>query len=143
VTPSVLLPDLVEDYFYTRHYKMFPVEDGHLIGCVTLRDLKEVPRDRWQDTAVRAIARPCSDLDTIGPDADALEALTTMHRTQNRRLMVAEGDRLIGVLTLKDMLEFSVAQARAGGRRGRRQVRRTAQACRRHVTGRLERAEGS
>ena len=107
VAPSLPLSDLIEDHVYTRHHKMFPVvEDDRLIGCVTLRDLKEVPRDRWPDTTVRAIARPCSDLNSIGPDTDALEALTIMHRTRNGRLMVTEADRLAGVLTLKDMLQF-------------------------------------
>ncbi len=33
-------------------------------------------------------------------------ALNLMHRSGNSRLMVVEGDRLLGILSLKDMLKF-------------------------------------
>jgi CBS domain-containing protein len=35
-----------------------------------------------------------------------MEVLSTMSRTQNSRFLVIEGDRLVGVVTLKDMLRF-------------------------------------
>jgi hypothetical protein len=45
VPPSISLRRLVEDYIYKYHYKMFPVlEDGKLLGCVTTREIKEIPR---------------------------------------------------------------------------------------------------
>jgi Mg2+/Co2+ transporter CorC len=48
----------------------------------------------------------CSAATAIAPDADAMEVLSTMSRTQNSRYLVMEGDRLVGVLSLKDMLKF-------------------------------------
>jgi CBS domain-containing protein len=35
-----------------------------------------------------------------------MEALSTMSRTRNSRLLVVDGDRLVGVITLKDLLQF-------------------------------------
>jgi hypothetical protein len=35
-----------------------------------------------------------------------MQALSAMNRTQNSRFLVMEGDRLVGVVTLKDMLKF-------------------------------------
>ena len=35
-----------------------------------------------------------------------MEVLAAMSRTQNSRYLVMEDDRLVGVLTLKDMLKF-------------------------------------
>jgi signal-transduction protein with cAMP-binding, CBS, and nucleotidyltransferase domain len=35
-----------------------------------------------------------------------MSALAAMNRTGVSRLMVAEGDRLLGILTLKDLLRF-------------------------------------
>ena len=106
VPPSVSVQDLVEDYFYKYHFKMFPVvQDGRLIGCVTSRDVKQVPRHEWTHHTVAEVARQCED-NTIGPEVDAMNALATMHRTGNSRLMVVEGDRLLGIIALKDMLKF-------------------------------------
>lgn len=108
VPASTSLSELVEDYIYKHHYKMFPVvEDGRrLIGCVTSRQVKEFSRDEWPSKTVGEIADSCSADNRVGPDEDAMKALSTMNRTGSSRLMVVEGERLVGILTLKDMLNF-------------------------------------
>ena len=35
-----------------------------------------------------------------------MHALALMHRTGNSRFMVVENNRLVGIVTLKDMLKF-------------------------------------
>jgi CBS domain-containing protein len=42
----------------------------------------------------------------VGADTDAMEALSRMSRTGMSRLMVVDGDRLLGILSLKDLLRF-------------------------------------
>ncbi len=107
VEPSASVRELVEDYIYRHHFKMFPVvEDGHLRGCVTTRDVRELPRDRWESQHVAEIAEPCSPENTIRADADATEALAKMSRNGSSRLMVVEGDRLLGMIALKDLMRF-------------------------------------
>ncbi len=107
VPPSLSVAELVDNHVYRYHYKMFPVvEEGRLTGCVSVRDIKELPREEWGRTTVESIMRRCAPENTVGPETDALAALTTMHRTQNGRLLVAQGDRLVGLVTLKDMLKF-------------------------------------
>ncbi len=107
VPPSLSVADLVEDYIYRYHFKMFPVVDsGKLLGCVTTRRVKEVPRDQWSRKRVDELANECSKENTISPDADAMEALSSMSRNRVSRLMVVEDSRLMGVISLKDMLRF-------------------------------------
>jgi Zn-dependent protease/predicted transcriptional regulator len=107
VPPEISVKQLIDDYAYRYHHKMFPVvENGRLIGCVSVNDIKAIPRERWSATTVAKIMQPCSAATAIAPDADAMEVLTAMSRTQNSRFLVMEGDRLVGVLTLKDMLKF-------------------------------------
>jgi len=107
VPPGISVAQLIDDYLYRYHHKMFPVvEDGRLIGCVSMNDVKSVPREQWATTTVAKITQPCSAATAIDPDADAMEVLSTMSRTQNSRFLVMEGDCLVGVVTLKDMLRF-------------------------------------
>ncbi len=107
VPRAISVEQLVEEYVYKYHFKMFPVVDGErLVGCVTTRQIKELPREEWDRTSVGALASGCSQDNTVPPGADAMEALATMNRNQASRLMVVEGDRLLGVLTLKDLLQF-------------------------------------
>ena len=86
---------------------MLPVvEKENLAGCVTTRQVKNIPRGDWSKTIVRDIASSCSKDNTISPDFDAMDAFSIMSRTGNGRLLVAEGHRLVGVITLKDIMRF-------------------------------------
>ena len=104
---SISVKELVEDYIYNYHYKMYPVvEGGELIGCITTRQVKDIPRDQWTSRTVGNVAIRCSPENTIDPAADALKALSVMSRTGNSRLMVVDDDRLVGIITLKDIMGF-------------------------------------
>jgi predicted transcriptional regulator len=107
VPSEISVKKLIDDYVYRYHHKMFPVvEDGRRIGCISINDIKAIPRERWAETTVSKIMQPCSAATAVAPDADAMEVLTAMSRSQNSRYLVLEGERLVGVLTLKDMLKF-------------------------------------
>ena len=108
VPASISLKELVEDYVYRHHYKMFPVMENSdkLAGCITTKQLRDVPRDKWDQTKVRDMAVQCSPENTIESTEDAMKALSKMKQTGASRLMVVEGDHLVGIISLKDMLEL-------------------------------------
>jgi predicted transcriptional regulator len=100
VSPEITLDRLVEDYIYHYHHKLFPVVDGdHLVGCMTTREVKQVPREQWPRTSVGDVAEALSDQNTIAPGTDAVKALSRMHQNRTGRLMVAENGRLIGIIS--------------------------------------------
>lgn len=108
VTPSISLDQLVDDYIYKYHYKMYPVVQGEdqLLGCINLNQLKEIPREEWAMRHVADVLDTCSSDNIIELHADAVKALAKMRRTGNSRLMVVDNGRLEGIITLKDMLDF-------------------------------------
>ena len=53
-----------------------------------------------------AIMTPCNDGNKISADTPAVEALAQMGRAKNGRMMVVQGAQLVGVVTLKDLLDF-------------------------------------
>lgn len=107
VSRAMSVADLVEGYVYRYHHKLFPVVDGdRLIGCVTTRAAKELPQSEWTRQSVSAVMQPCSADNTVGPDTEAVEALSRMSRTGQSRLMVVEDGRLLGIIALEDLLKF-------------------------------------
>jgi Zn-dependent protease/predicted transcriptional regulator len=108
VPASVSVDQLVEDYIYRYHYKMFPVVEngGRLIGCVTTKQVKELSREEWDQKKVGDIARDCSEDNSIKPDADAVEALSGMRRNGASRMMVVDEGKLVGIISLKDMVKW-------------------------------------
>ena len=82
VPDSLTVAKLVEDYIYKYHYKMFPVMAGDkLAGCITTRQVKDIPREAWDRETIREAASPCSEENTISPDTDAVKALAMMNQT--------------------------------------------------------------
>jgi Zn-dependent protease len=107
VPDSITVERLVEDYIYKYHYKMFPVMEGDkLVGCITTRQVKDIPREAWSRETIREAASPCSAENTVSPQTDAVKALALMSQGGISRLMVVENGRLVGLVTLKDLLDF-------------------------------------
>jgi Zn-dependent protease/CBS domain-containing protein len=109
VSPDLSIEDLVEDYIYPKHFKMFPVVPAgseKLAGCVTTNGVRKVPREEWNQHTVREVLQPCSPENTISPDTDAIDALAQISKSGQSRLMVVDRDRLVGILALKDLTGF-------------------------------------
>lgn len=121
VPPDISIKDLVEEYVYKHHFKMYPVtKDGGLVGCITTKEIKAVPRDKWAERKVADVAQPCSPENSIGPDTDATVALSLMGKTGQSRLMVTEGGRLVGLIALKDLLRFLTVKMDLSGEEAER-----------------------
>ena len=107
VPPTLTIQELVDDYVYVYHFKMFPVVNrGQVLGCISTRDIKTIQQHFWKQHMVQDILTPCSADNTIGSRVDALTALTKMNQTGLSRLMVIDDNRLVGVIALKDLLAF-------------------------------------
>jgi len=120
VSPELSVRELVEDYVYRYHHKVLPVvRDGRLLGCVTTAQVGE---DQWGRRTVAEIMEPCSEENTISPETDALEAMPKMQRTGRSPLLVVDRGQLVGILSLRDPLEFLTLKLQFEGRRGQRAV---------------------
>ncbi|HQI00225.1 MAG TPA: site-2 protease family protein [Deltaproteobacteria bacterium] len=115
------IDDLVHNYFYRYHYKMFPVqtESGKLEGCITLDKIKSVPKDQWKDTTVEDVASGCAPNNTVDASTDALNVMAKMNREGVSKLLVTEDGALEGIVTLKDLFDFfSIKADLEGGEEG-------------------------
>ena len=81
-----------------------------LVGCVTARDVKELSPNEWNVRTVDDVAKPCSDQNTVTPEADALKVLTKMRQTGLGRLLVADRGRLLAIVSMRDLLNFLAAK---------------------------------
>ncbi|MFP4398018.1 MAG: M50 family metallopeptidase [Desulfonatronovibrio sp.] len=107
VPGDISLQDLVENYIYRHHFKMFPVMEGDLLkGCVTTRQVGEIERENWPDITVREIARQCSLENTVDPEEDVIKVLGKMNKTGQSRMMVVKDGQLKGVISLKDIMAY-------------------------------------
>ena len=107
VAPWATVETLVKDYAYKHHQRMFPVaENGNLFGCIDLGQVKTLPLGEWGRHAVLEYTQPCTPENSIAPEDDATEALARMGRSHTGRLLVVEDSKLVGVIALRDVMQF-------------------------------------
>ncbi|HET8725940.1 MAG TPA: site-2 protease family protein [Alphaproteobacteria bacterium] len=138
VAPDLALTRLVEDYFYRHRHKLFPgVREGAPVGCVRTAHVAATAREDWDRLTVADVMEPLKDDNAIAPGVDAFDALARMRETGHTRLLVVDGGRLLGILCLRDMLEFLslTLEFEAGPRRGGISTRRTGPGAMRPGTG--------
>ena len=101
VRPGLSVADLFDRMLDDRYSGYPVVEDGDIVGIVTLDDIKAVsPEDRETQQVGSIMQR---DLTTISLDNTAMEAFTQLSRSQTGRLLVMDGDRFVGLITRTDI----------------------------------------
>lgn len=116
VSGDTNLKDLVENYIYQYHYKMFPVKDGNALkGCINTKQLGEIDRANWPDILVRETMKECSMENTVSPDEDVIKVLGKMNQTGLSRMMVVENQELVGIISLKDIMAYLSARMELAG----------------------------
>jgi Zn-dependent protease/CBS domain-containing protein len=110
VTPDTSVADLMETMFRQRHTGYPVVENGELVGMVTLddaRQVSEVERDAYTVEDVMS-----NDLKTIPASEDAMSAFEKIQEHGIGRLLVVDADgELAGLISRTDLMTaFDIIQ---------------------------------
>jgi CBS domain-containing protein len=116
VTESVSLDDLVQNYFYRYLFVSFPVvgDGGELIGMVSVKQVKDVPKDSWYEKKVRDIMIKASEIQVLSPNEEASRALNLLMRNELGRIPVVDGKRLVGIITRRDIMTLLMIKSDLG-----------------------------
>ena len=107
VGPETSLADFLHSFVYRYHHRLFPVADnGRLLGAISARQLRRVPGSERMYRKVRTATIPLAALPTVTPDSGALQALGRMREAGRSRLLVVDHERLAGIVTTRDLLDF-------------------------------------
>ena len=107
VPPDLTLDRLVDEYFYRYRFRSFPVlEGGRLVGMVGLKDLQAVSRGDWPATPVWRAMHQVREANFVHPDDDLLSVFRKMTDADKGHLPVAQGDRLVGIVTRHDIMNL-------------------------------------
>jgi len=115
--PPTCLPDcsvnrLVHEHIMRTDDQAFPVlDDGRLVGLVTLEDVRKVSRHAWDTTTVSEIMTPADQLTVVTPGEDAAEALNKLVQRDVRQLPVLRDGQLVGLLRRRDIIKWLQLQA--------------------------------
>lgn len=111
VPPETSVASFIEDFVYGYHHRTFPVTaDDALIGSVGTNEVARLDRSAWAATPIKTIMVPTRPDDVVTPQTPTLTALAQMQRTGRSRLWVVDQGRLVGVVSLHDVVELLSAR---------------------------------
>jgi Zn-dependent protease/predicted transcriptional regulator len=114
------LREAIEEYFLHYPHKAYPVVDGsHFIGVLTLRDIQEAGRDRWEELHAGDLAARQVPLPELRPDDSVIKALRLFAESDQSRLPVVENGHLVGLLCARDVMDLMEIRAGLSPDRGR------------------------
>ncbi|MFJ8358159.1 site-2 protease family protein [Streptomyces sp. NPDC093984] len=102
MTTAQFLADTPFDRF--RH-SAFPVlaPDGGVAGLVTAGAIRDVPPHARPTTTIGEVMRPLPDIETAAPGDMVVDLLPRLQESRERRALVLDDGRLVGIVTLADI----------------------------------------
>jgi Zn-dependent protease/CBS domain-containing protein len=122
VGPHLTIGRFMDQVAWSRRYTTYPVvEDGRPAGLLAFRSVAGVPRAEWDTRLVGESMIPRERVPVLRASQSAADALAALGDGEIHRGLVLDGDRLVGFLSITDLL-----RALEVGGRGRERPRRAA-----------------
>ncbi len=102
ISPHATVRDLLAKMMVEKHLGYPVVEDGRLVGIVTLEDAQKVPGEQQSTLTVGQIMT--SKVITVAPGTPAMEAIQAITRARIGRLVVLENEQVVGIVSRSDLI---------------------------------------
>jgi Zn-dependent protease/predicted transcriptional regulator len=104
VPAQATVAEVIGRYVRPTKFSAFPLVDAdqRLVGLATVRRMAMLPRDGWSTTPVSAAAAAPPEIVQCRPQDQLSVVATRMQNSADRRAVVLERGRLVGILTPSD-----------------------------------------
>jgi CBS domain-containing protein len=108
IGPGLNLEELIRDYVLVTGRDFFAIADqGKLLGIVTARNIKQVPKNRWGSTLVGTIMTPWRVAGATSGEQPAAHVLEKIDQFGVDHLPIAENGDIIGVVIRDDLYRLA------------------------------------
>lgn len=100
------ITEAVDDYFLRYDHSAFPVVSEDRSGLLTLRAVRQVPKDQWD---IRHVWTAMTDLDqtcTVNPETPMNKVMERLREQEQDRVLVVEDGRILGIITPRDVARW-------------------------------------
>ena len=105
VGPNVTIGQFMDDIVRNRRYTTYPVTDnGRVLGLLPFRCVAEVPRREWDARPVRDCMLLRSTVPVVSEEDELIDVAAELGASGVRRALVLDGERLVGLLSITDVL---------------------------------------
>ena len=105
-SPGLSVRDFVMEHALRRGHRALPVvEDGRLVGIVSVADARHVEQDAWGATPVSTVMTRVP-LKTLPPEADLAAAMELMVENSIHQVPIVRDGTLVGMVSRADVMRY-------------------------------------
>ena len=105
-SPGLSVRDFVMEHALRRGHRALPVvEDGRLVGIVSVADARHVEQEAWGATPVSAVMTRVP-LKTLPPEADLAAAMELMVENSIHQVPIVRDWTLVGMVSRADVMRY-------------------------------------
>jgi Zn-dependent protease len=107
VAPEWSVARLVDEGVLHSDQRAFPVlREGHMVGMVSLDDVRRLARADWPARTVAEIMTPLEALVRVAPQEDAQRVMNLLGKASVNQIAVLEQDQLRGLIRREDIFKW-------------------------------------
>ncbi len=108
VPRNITIRELVQGQLMLTTSQCFLVTEGEKVeGLLTLRQIKEVPRDYWDITTVGQAMTPVEKLNVVQPSEEAISILERLDEENLNQVTVVGEGRFLGMILRDNLIRFA------------------------------------
>lgn len=119
VSPRLMVAELVREHFLSRRRRAIPVAEGdHIVGMVSIADVRKLPQDQWETASVDRIMTR-EPIYSVKPGDNLDVALKVIAQHDLNQVPVIDQGKLVGILTRANVIGYLQLRQELGMKRGR------------------------
>ena len=120
IPSNATIREAVDEYFLRYDHSAFPVVEEERTGLLTLKAVRQIPREQWEIRQVWTATTNLEETCTVGPDTPMDEVMERMRQDGQDRVLVVDADQVRGIITSQDIVRWvrrseELGLARTGG----------------------------
>jgi Zn-dependent protease/CBS domain-containing protein len=101
VPPSMMITQLIEVMFQSKHATYPVVDNGNLVGLISFTNVHQVPPNRRDDIMVGNVMM--RNVEPVTPDDEASDVFVKLAQRRLESIPVVQGGSVVGIVTQKDV----------------------------------------
>jgi Zn-dependent protease/predicted transcriptional regulator len=98
--------DAVDDYFLRYDHSAFPVVSEDRSGLITLRAVRQIPKDQWAIRQVWTAMTDLGDACTVEPMTPMNQVMEQLREMEQDRVLVVDDGQILGIITPRDVTRW-------------------------------------
>jgi CBS domain-containing protein len=106
IPSDITIREAVEEYFLRYDHAAFPIVDLDRQALLTIKAVRQIPRDQWDIRQAWSAATNIDDTCTVEPDTRMDVVMERLRQEGQDRVLVVDGGSILGIITPSDIMRW-------------------------------------